>query len=192
MTVPAGFADPVLDAQRAFRAVLDAMAHPGRVATLAPLDAPAPLGPAIAAVCLTLLDLDTPVWLDPAAATAGVVAYLRFHCGAPIVDAPAAARFAVITDTAAMPRLDTFEAGTDERPDLSATLVIQVAALAAGRGARLTGPGIERETRLEVSGAPALWPGLRANAARFPRGVDVVLCSGPRLAAVPRTTRVEG
>ena len=191
MTVHAGFADPVPDAQRAFRAVLDAMAHPGRVVTLAPLEAPAPLGAASAAVCLALLDLDTPVWLDPAAATAEVVAYLRFHCGAPVVGAPAAARFAVIIDAPAMPPLDAFEPGTDERPDLSATLVIQVADLVGGRGRRLTGPGIEREARLEVSGAPALWPGLRASAARFPRGVDVILCADRRLAALPRTTRVE-
>ena len=56
---------------------------------------------------------------------------------------------------------------------------------------RLTGPGIEGEAQLDVVGAPALWPGWRANAGRFPRGVDVVLCAGVRLAALPRTTRVE-
>jgi alpha-D-ribose 1-methylphosphonate 5-triphosphate synthase subunit PhnH len=191
MTTHAGFADPVLDAQRAFRAVLDAMAHPGRVVTLAPVEAPSPLGVAAAAVCLTLLDLDTPVWLDAAAATTDVVAWLRFHCGAPVVGAPAGARFAVIADAGAMPALEAFEPGTDERPELSATVVVQVPALAAGRGVRLTGPGIETTTRLEVSGAPGLWPGLRANAARFPRGVDVIVCAGARLAALPRTTRVE-
>lgn len=192
MALPPGFADPVVDAQRAFRAVLDAMAHPGRVVTLTALSAPAPLEAAAAAVCLALLDYDTPLWLDPAAATAEVVAFLRFHCGAPLVEAPAAARFAVIADAARQPSLEAFDPGGDERPDLSATLLLQVAGLAAGRGARLTGPGIEGEARLEVSGAPDLWPALRANAARFPRGVDVVLCSGARLAALPRTTRVEG
>jgi alpha-D-ribose 1-methylphosphonate 5-triphosphate synthase subunit PhnH len=192
MTVLAGFADPVLDAQRVFRAVLDAMAHPGRVVGLPGPDAPPPLGPATAAVCLTLLDLDTPVWLDAAAATVDVVAYLRFHCGAPVVGTAAAARFAVIADAASMPALGTFEPGSDERPDLSATLVIQVAGLAGGRGARLTGPGTEGDTRLEVGGVPGLWAGLRANAGRFPRGVDVILCAGTRLAALPRTTAVEG
>jgi alpha-D-ribose 1-methylphosphonate 5-triphosphate synthase subunit PhnH len=191
MAVAAGFADPVLDAQRTFRAVLDAMAHPGRVVSLAPLDAPAPLGAAAAAVCLTLLDLDTPVWLDPAAATADVVAYLRFHCGAPVVGAPAAARFAVVADPARMPTLGAFAGGTDERPDLSAMLVIQVTALTGERGARLTGPGIEGEALLEVVGAPALWRDWRANTGRFPRGVDVILCAGAHLAALPRTTCVE-
>ena len=192
MAIQPGFADPVLDSQRAFRAVLDAMAHPGRIVTLAGLDAPPPLAPATAAVCLTLLDFETPLWLDPAAATADVVAYLRFHCGAPLVDAPPAARFAVIAQWPRMPGLDVWEAGTDERPDLSATLVLQVDGLTGDRGARLTGPGIAGEARLEVTGAPGLWPMLRANAARFPRGVDVMLCAGVRLAALPRTTRVEG
>jgi alpha-D-ribose 1-methylphosphonate 5-triphosphate synthase subunit PhnH len=191
-TIPPGFVDPVLDAQRTFRAVLDVMAHPGRVRMLDPLAAPAPVEAATAAVCLTLLDLDTPVWLDPAAATAAVVAWLRFHCGAPVVDSPAAARFAVIADAAALPPLGAFEVGTDARPDKSATLVLQVRGLAAGRGARLTGPGIDGESRLAVEGAPGLWPALRANTASFPRGVDVVLCCGVRLAALPRTTRVAG
>ncbi len=192
MVVHPGFADPVLDSQRVFRAVLDAMAHPGRVVTTAPLAAPPPLDAATAAVCLTVLDFETPIWLDPAAATADVVAFLRFHCGAPLVEVPATARFAVIADAARMPPIDAFEPGTDERPDLSATLVVQVGGLAGGRGARLTGPGIEGEARLEVSDAPRLWPALRTNAARFPRGVDVVLCSGAQLAALPRTTHVEG
>jgi len=191
MPVHPGFADPVLDSQRAFRAVLDAMAHPGRIVTATAPGAPAPLGPAAAAVCLTLLDFHTPVRLDAAAATAEVVDYLRFHCGMVLVEAPAAARFVLIADATGMPSLDDIDAGTDERPDLSATVVVQVAGLTQGRGYRLTGPGIEGEARLEVAGAPRLWEVARANAARFPRGVDLILCAGEQLAALPRTTRVE-
>jgi alpha-D-ribose 1-methylphosphonate 5-triphosphate synthase subunit PhnH len=44
-----------------------------------------------------------------------------------------------------------------------------------------------------VAGLPLeFWDAARANAARFPRGVDLLLCAGDRLAALPRTTRVEG
>jgi alpha-D-ribose 1-methylphosphonate 5-triphosphate synthase subunit PhnH len=194
MGVGVGFADPVLDSQRVFRAVLDAISHPGRVLTLAaPETPPAPLGRASAGVCLTLLDFETPLWLDGAAATAPTRDYLRFHCGVPLVEIPADARFALIADTTAMPALSAFDAGTDERPDQSATLIVQVTGLASGRGRRLSGPGIDGEARLEVNGAPAgFWDAVRVNAARFPRGVDLFLCAGDRLAALPRTTHVEG
>jgi alpha-D-ribose 1-methylphosphonate 5-triphosphate synthase subunit PhnH len=92
-----------------------------------------------------------------------------------------------------MPDLDRFDAGTDEYPDRSATIIVQVDMLSAGVGRRLTGPGIESEVRLDAPGLPErFWEGLRANHGRFPRGVDVLLTAGSRLAALPRTTAVEG
>jgi alpha-D-ribose 1-methylphosphonate 5-triphosphate synthase subunit PhnH len=188
----AGFADPVLDAQRAFRSVLEAMAHPGRVAVMPEVEAPPPLGMAAAAACLTLLDHDTPLWVDAAGATPEVLAWLRFHCGVPVVDRPGGARFALVVDAASLDGLDVFDAGSDERPDLSATVFLQVHELVAGTGFRLRGPGIDGESRLDVLGAPGgVGATLRANAARFPRGVDLVLCAAHRLAALPRTTHVE-
>jgi alpha-D-ribose 1-methylphosphonate 5-triphosphate synthase subunit PhnH len=190
--VRAGLGNPVLDSQWVFRRVLEAMAHPGRVVRVDPvLDPPAPLGPASAAVCLTLLDFETPLWLDPATRSADAIEWLAFHCGAPIVAEPAAARFALIADPSAMPPLDAFEAGTDAMPDRSATLVIQVESLTAGRGVRLTGPGIRDVAALEIRGVQDdFWTAVRANAGRFPRGVDIVVVEGPQLAALPRTVRV--
>jgi alpha-D-ribose 1-methylphosphonate 5-triphosphate synthase subunit PhnH len=186
-----GFAEPVLDSQRTFRAVLEAMARPGTVCTLDRLPAaPAPLGSAAAAVCLALVDLDTPLWLDPAAA--GASAYLRFHCGCPVVGAPGAAAFALIAGTDRLPPLDRFAAGSQEYPDRSATLVLQVAGLVQGEGRRLTGPGIDGEARLRVDGLDdAFWPAWAENRARFPLGFDAVLAAGDRLAALPRTVRID-
>lgn len=189
-----GLGDPVLDSQRIFRGVLDAMSHPGRIVALDVDDAaPGPLHAATEAVCLALVDFETPLWLDAAGRTAEVMAHLRFHCGCPIVDEPAAARFAVVADPGRMPELDRFDPGTDEYPDRSATVIVQVDMLSAGVGRRLTGPGIESEARLDAPGLPErFWEGLRANHGRFPRGVDVLLTAGSQLAALPRTTRVEG
>lgn len=183
-----GFADPVLDAQACFRAVLEAMSRPGRVVVAGTaLRPPAPLCRAAAAVLLTLADADTPLWSD---AGANAEAWLRFHCGAAFVTAPDHAAFVLATGTP--PALDALQPGSEEQPQRGATLVVQVASLGAGHGWRLTGPGIEHEHRLAVTGAPggflAAWA---MNRARFPRGVDVVLCAEDRLAALPRTVAIQ-
>ncbi len=80
VTLP-GFADPVGQAQASFRAVLEAMARPG---TLVPagqgLVPPAPLDPATGAVLLTLVDHDTLLWLDAAAATGARLDRISLRC----------------------------------------------------------------------------------------------------------------
>jgi alpha-D-ribose 1-methylphosphonate 5-triphosphate synthase subunit PhnH len=188
-----GLADPVLDSQRIFRSVLEAMAHPGRVVALdGPPEAPRGLHPVAVAVCLALVDFETPLWLDPPARRPEVLEGFRFRCGCPIVEAPEQARFGVIVDPRQMPTLDAFDGGTDEYPDRSATLIVQVAGLAGGAGKRLRGPGIVEEERLAAEGLPErFWTQLRDNHARFPRGVDVILAAPSALAGLPRTTRVE-
>jgi alpha-D-ribose 1-methylphosphonate 5-triphosphate synthase subunit PhnH len=91
-----------------------------------------------------------------------------------------------------MPALASLALGTEEEPHLAATLLVQVQGLRAGQGWRLTGPGIEHEHRLAVDGLPmdflAQWA---ANRARFPQGVDIVLCAGEDLACLPRTVAIE-
>ena len=188
MSLAAGFADPVLDSQRCFRAVLEAMSRPGRVQRVAPLpELPARLCHAAAAVLLALADADTPVWQD---AGPVVEEWLRFHAGCPVTDAPGDAGFVLACGRP--PAWDSLAAGTEEEPHLSATLILQVAALAEGEGFRLTGPGIEHAHRLRIDGLPdGFAAGWAANRARFPRGVDVIVCAGDRLAALPRTTALE-
>jgi alpha-D-ribose 1-methylphosphonate 5-triphosphate synthase subunit PhnH len=80
------FVDPVHDAQATFRALLQAMSSPGTTVAL-PVQLPgaqaAGLCPALAALVLTLCDVDTPLhW--PALSPAGR-AWLRFHVGAPLL-----------------------------------------------------------------------------------------------------------
>jgi alpha-D-ribose 1-methylphosphonate 5-triphosphate synthase subunit PhnH len=74
---------------------------------------------------------------------------------------------------------------------MGATLILQVAGLIAGDGWRLTGPGIQHEHRLHVLGAPADFTAAWArNQALFPRGVDVLLCAGDSIAALPRSVTI--
>lgn len=186
-----GFANPVSDSQQVFRAALDALARPGSIETITvESEAPAALAPATAALLLTLLDFETPVWLqspDPE-----VEAFLRFHCSCPLTRDPAAARFALLTNPAQAPAIDAFEQGSAEYPDRSATLILQVEQLVTDAGMRLSGPGIADSCQLHASPLPAdFHRQALANQRRFPRGVDFFLCSGNRLAALPRTTVTE-
>jgi alpha-D-ribose 1-methylphosphonate 5-triphosphate synthase subunit PhnH len=183
-----GFADPVHDAQTTFRAVLDAMAHPGRICPVgAGLDPPRPLHPASAAVALTLIDQETPLFLD--AAMDCTAAWFGFHAGAPIVSDPARAHFVLVSS---LPDLTTLRMGSDEAPEASATLILQLAALGDGKAYRLDGPGLRQPTSLLAAGLPETFVGSwRRNHALFPRGVDIVLCAGDKLAALPRSVSVE-
>lgn len=182
----------VYAAQATFRCVLDAMAEPGTIRTL-PVDAPgpAPLDNAVTALCLTLLDFDTPVWRDTAAANDAVASYFRFHCGCPMTHDPADAAFALIGDAARID-LSRFARGSMEYPDRSATLFVQVPSLDDGPVRTLSGPGIPETRTLRVAGLPddfdAQW---RANTDAFPLGVDIVFCCRGRIAGLPRTTRIE-
>jgi alpha-D-ribose 1-methylphosphonate 5-triphosphate synthase subunit PhnH len=183
-----GFADPVVGAQSCFRALLDAMARPGQVrAAGSDLAPPAPLAPATAAVLLTLLDYDTEVWLDPAAMAARD--WIGFHCGAPIVPAIGACSYAVALT---LPDLSTLPAGSHEAPERAATLILQVHGFDRGRSYRLTGPGLRAPSLLSVDGLPAgFGSAWQQNHALFPRGVDIVLCAGTSLAALPRSVALQ-
>lgn len=193
--VEGGFADPVLDAQAAFHALMQAMARPGTVQPLAveagPPQPPAPMTPGLAAVALTLADPDTPVWLSPALATPAIKAWLAFHCGCPVVDDLGTAAF-VFADTAeAVPDMAALSAGTQEYPDRGATLVLAVPALEGGPALTLEGPGIDGSAAFAPCGLAEDFVAQRAaNRALFPRGADLILVSGMQAVALPRSTVV--
>jgi alpha-D-ribose 1-methylphosphonate 5-triphosphate synthase subunit PhnH len=187
-----GFADPVLDSTRTFRALMNAMANPG---TQHALDAGVPsftgIDAASIAVLLALADGDTPVWLAPVL-DARLAPYLRFHCGCPIVAAPGEAAFGLVAITDDAMQAFGFGTGTDEYPDRSATVLIQVPALTGGTPVVLEGPGINGERLFAPQLPAAFWGGWRRNAALYPRGIDVMLVAGGAVAGLPRSTHVTG
>ncbi|MCK1544966.1 phosphonate C-P lyase system protein PhnH [Bradyrhizobium sp. 147] len=191
--LPPGFADRVLSAQSTFRSVMDAMARPGSVQRIVPTaGAPHTMMRGTAAIALTLFDHDTPLWLDARMAeNSDVMKWLKFHTGAPVVQDTSIASFALISDGAALPPLESFALGTNEYPDRSTTLILQVDSLGSGRSLELRGPGIDSATTLQASIKPFdLFERLRFNEALFPRGLDVVLVADDAVVAIPRTTRV--
>lgn len=191
MNVPlaAGFVDPVHDAQRAFRAALDALARPGQVVDLGEAIAGLAIQPAMAHLLLALTDDDTGVWWqrnDPAAAQ-----WLRFHTGATVAGQADHAAFAAITDPTAMPPLDAFAQGTAVAPEFSTTLLVEVPSLGEGAALQWYGPGIRDPRTVRIAGVPAaFWARWQANHAAFPQGVDLIFTCGSRAIGLPRTTRV--
>ncbi|MBC2886590.1 phosphonate C-P lyase system protein PhnH [Ochrobactrum sp. CM-21-5] len=188
-----GLADPVNEAQSAFRAVMHAIANPGRIYSLVQAATPPqPLTPELGVLAATLLDHDASVWVDAEiAVNKDATAWLTFHTGAPIVDDQSKAQFALVTGAQSLPALSSFAQGNAEFPDRSTTIVLAVSSLETGQCFNLKGPGIKDEHVLHVEGLPqdfiAQW---RENGAQFPLGVDLVLVCEGAVAALPRTTRV--
>ncbi len=183
-----GFADPVAESQHCFRAVLDAMARPGSLHGVgAGLHPPPSLAPATASVLLTLIDSDTPLFLDPELAAA--LNWIAFHCGASCVAQRETASFIV---TAHLPDLSQLQAGSHEAPETSATVILQIDRLGRGKRLRLRGPGLRVPSELSAEGLPsdfaALW---QDNHARYPLGIDLILCADRQIAALPRSVSVE-
>ena len=191
--LPAGFADKVLSAQSTFRSVMDAMARPGSVQRIGSVaGAPGAMMRGTAAIAPTLFDHDTPIWLDSLlSATPDVARWLKFHTSAPVVTDSSIAGFALVGDPENLPGLDRFAFGSNEYPDRSTMLILQVESLTDGSMVELQGPGIDGAATLRASIRPRdLFERLAINAALFPRGIDVVLVHDDSIVAIPRTTRL--
>ena len=182
-----GFADPVLGAQSTFRAVLEAMSRPGLIVEVgAELTPPAPLCRSAAAVLLTLVDADTALYLAPEAENAQD--WIVFHATPRMTTNLAEADFAFALTK---PRLEKLNAGTDDGPEEGATLILQVAGFSQGHHYELAGPGLAKPRLVEIAGLSGEFPmQWEANHRRFPRGIDLILCAGTQLMALPRSLRI--
>ena len=187
----AGFSDPVIEGQLAFRAVMDAMARPGTLHVAGCDLAPPPgLMPAAAAAILSLCDQETKLWLSPCLrAVAG--SYLRFHTDAPLTEQPDQAAFALLDLAKDTMKLSDFAQGVPDYPDRSTTIIVQAPSLTTGAPLIASGPGIEVAAELNIAGLPADFEAQwAANRAGFPLGVDLVFASGHQLVALPRSARL--
>lgn len=186
------FLEPVFDSQRAFRAAMDALAHPGVVQPAGHGLPDTPLPAAAAALVLALCDYETPLFLGPSIeALPGAAAYLRFHSDAMLVAEPAMAAFAVIDLLHDGLDLAAFAQGTPEYPDRSTTVIALSPSLTDGPALTFTGPGIATTATLQVAGLPAgfaqQW---NANRATFPLGVDILFATSDAIVGLPRSARL--
>lgn len=181
--------DSVHVAQRTFRALLWALAHPGRVTALDEcfVEAPAEMGPALAAGASALFDREVAVWTAPHGA-AGVRAWLAAKTGCRLVSAPAEADFAVLLDARDALPLDRWNAGTPEDPERSASLLVRVHALSGGPPILLSGPGIENAVTIEPDGLSSrFWSEWAGIVAGYPLGIDCFFFDARGVMGLPRT-----
>lgn len=186
-----GFMDQAFESQQVFRKLLNAMSYPGRIEKLSgALEPPDPLYMASGAVCLTLLDYETPLWAD-LNPDGDAMAWIRFHTGCPVVDEPSHASFALITNNGKMPSLNQFKSGTAESPESSTTLILQLNSFIPGRSIKLSGPGIKTSMDFYLNGISDKFFQERYTVNQLPLGVDIIFTCQNNLSAIPRSVRIE-
>ena len=118
--------------------------------------------------------------------------WIAFHTGASNhgIDGNGAAFVMALS----LPDLTTLPTGSDEMPETSATVILQVSSLTTGRRYVLEGPGLREPADLHVDGLPADFAAVwQRNHALFPRGIDLILCAGNTLdRAAPQRQRQGG
>jgi alpha-D-ribose 1-methylphosphonate 5-triphosphate synthase subunit PhnH len=187
--------DPVHEAQRHFRQILNATARPGtleqlRDETLNPVG----LHGASALVAFTLLNGDVRFYVDEAALDCS--SYLLINtssqpCGCEEAD------YLFFKGSADFSRLRTARVGTLEYPEQGATVIVDVQQLHHTHTPQaaqllLSGPGVDGECTLFVTGLQDDFFQHRAACNQeYPLGIDVILTDVQgHLVSIPRTTRV--
>lgn len=192
--VSGSFANPVFEAQATFKAVMDAMARPGSCQPVdtSTIDANG-VNSTVAALILTLCDVDTSVWLTPNLDPDALGAWIEFHTGAQFCKRSAEAQFAICDSSTDMPPLNSFMQGTQNYPDRSTTLIVQCQSLLDGPDVVLSGSGISGEKKLTLPAVPDVFIEVwQANRALFPRGVDVIFAGVDSVMCLPRSARMHG
>ena len=188
MTLLASFTHPVADSQRAFRRILKAMSEPGVMVSLPQLPAWGKTSCAATAVLMTLVDRETPIWLDSTLSNEALLTNLRFHTGAPVTeqtDAP----FALLHAKSGTP-IQQFSPGDNFSPEKSTTIIIEVPSLNGGLTLRLSGPGLMESRAIAPQLPESVLQYLRERPHSFPQGIDLIFTCGENMMALPRTTDV--
>jgi len=182
------FDDYIPGSQGTFRAIFAAMERPGQLVTIHQNpDAPDIFNWASAATCLTLLERETPVWIDIDQQNSAV-SWLQYRCQSSVVTEPCMANFAIVTQPVNMPDLEFFRVGTYDHPENATTVLVQVDDILPDADCKSFGLGIDQRPQLELRGLPEhFWHQWRQLSGRHPLGIDVFITCEDVLAALPKS-----
>ena len=185
-----GFSDLIHDSQTTFRVLLESLSRPGTVNSITvKLTPPSGLNIACAAACLTLLDLETQVWLQPGL-DEKIKNWLLFHTGCRFTEDSSQADFAVIWNLDSMPDLSEFKLGTPVYPENSTTLIVQVANCdrATANHKLLKGAGINGQIAMPIALSDSFWQQWQQNHHSYPLGVDIYFFWEDKVIGLPHTS----
>lgn len=191
--------DTVFDSQKIFRSLLDAFAHPGKIAKITDLQITPPPGVSkiSAGVLLALLDLEVgfAVVAGDTQQKEKIEKYLMLNTGCGL-KSPESADFILALDK--LPPVNRIKKGSLEYPDEGATIVYcaeEVNESLSGAGSvnlTLTGPGINGKSNLALRGLDKreVLKIMEINK-EFPLGADFVFTDKKEsFCALPRSTKI--
>ena len=183
--------DAAPGSQQTFRAIFAAMEHPGRLVTIHENPyAPDVLNSASAAVCLTLLGYETPVWTD-ADLNSPAISWLQLGCESSVVTETCMAYYAIITKPACMPALNFFRIGPFEYPEKETTIIVQVDDIIPATGTDHSNVVTYKTAWLEFKGiTEKFWIQWRQLSRLNPPGINIFITCDDVLVALPRIKRI--
>ena len=187
------FDKAVVHASHSFRALMNAMAGPGKsVSVIDGFPTIAGLNSGSSLVAHSLCDYEVSVWLASDDNIEKTREEFTFQCGCRFVDQACEADFAFFKQMPSLDKLDELKIGNAQYPDRSCTAVIEMPSFAEGRTLVFEGPGIERQNAIQVDGLSddfiQWWP---RNRQKFPLGIDLILTSQTHILALPRTVNIK-
>ena len=184
--------DPVFDCQQVFKALMNALAQPGKVFSIEEnVKRLGGNGAPFKAVALTLLDNWRSFYVEGDPALAEELRELTYGVPAPLEEA----------DYLFFPRMgepgpviEKAKPGTLPEPHKSATLFLMTDSLTGGDAFSLTGPGVEGAVTVTLPAPCRAWLEERqAQAFEFPCGVDLYfLTPQGQVMGIPRKVKIGG
>ncbi|MDX1737749.1 MAG: phosphonate C-P lyase system protein PhnH [Alphaproteobacteria bacterium] len=198
-----GLNNPVHDTAQTFRQLMTVIAEPGKIERLnMACDHPTALSKATSLILLTLLDMDTQLYLAPKYNLPEIRDFFTVQTGTKLVSKIEQAHFVLIDQNTDIDVYRELSIGNPEYPDQSATLIIQSEQTDAlltevdtnkpPSIAIASGPGIQSSREILLPDLPndfLIWRDQKNS--NFPCGFDMIFTQQSDIFALPRTTKVE-
>ena len=186
--------DPVFDAQKHYRIILDSIARPGKISILdgVELQPPAGLNKASALTGFALLNQDVSFFVETNIEEQ--THYLKINTASNTASEDSA-DFLFLSGQGAVRNVEMAKPGTLRYPDTSATLILNVEQISGEVESgcteiQLKGPGVDGIATVYVRGlSPEIMDAIREKNLEYPLGIDSIITDEQNnIFCIPRTT----